>query len=61
MTDKEMAHVAKLAKAVKALPVEKQFYVLGYAEGVADAMKEDEHERNSGEQSGSDPTEQSDP
>ena len=48
MTDQEKTDMERLAKAVTALPVEKQFYVLGYAEGVADTMQrseEDERDR----------------
>ena len=42
MTEQERADAVKLAKAVTTLPVEKQMWVLGYAEGIADA-KEAEH------------------
>lgn len=44
MSDDEKADAEKLAKAVNALPIEKQMYVLGYAEGIADARKEEGNE-----------------
>ena len=62
LTDEEKESAVKLAKAFDVLPDTKKEYILGFADGMAHALnKEDEHECNSGEQSGSDPTEQPDP
>ena len=46
MTDKEKVSAEKLAKAVEVLPDDKKQYILGYADGMADALdKGDEDER----------------
>lgn len=38
MTEQEKNDVKKLAAAVEALPSDKKNYILGYAEGLADAL-----------------------
>ena len=61
MTEDEKECAAAIAEALKTLPEPMQKLVKVYAEGLADARGLIESERNSGEQSGSDPTEQLDP
>jgi len=38
MSEQEKSDVKKLAAAVEVLPPEKKSYILGYAEGLADAL-----------------------
>lgn len=61
MTEQEKECAEAIAKAVGDLPLPAKKLVQVYAEGLADARGLIESERNSGEQSGSDPTEQPDP
>ena len=50
LTDEEKDSAIKLAKAFDVLPDTKKEYILGFADGMAHALKEEENECNSGEQ-----------
>ena len=57
LTDEEKESAVKLAKAFDVLPDTKKEYILGFADGMAHALnKEDDNERDNGEQVGSDTT-----
>lgn len=54
MTEAEKDSAVKLVKALDVLPDSKKEYILGFADGMIHAQKEDNDERDPGEQGGAD-------
>ena len=50
MTEAEKDSAVKLVKALDVLPDSKKEYILGFADGMIHAQKEDNDERDPGEQ-----------